>query len=67
MKMKAGGSFWLPFIKRCGISGMDVDSRMFILDGINNGGFSGGPVIVGTGNDLKIVAVISGTTRSQLR
>jgi hypothetical protein len=33
---------------------------MWILDGINNAGFSGGPVIVGTDNDLKIVAVISG-------
>jgi hypothetical protein len=33
---------------------------MWILDGINNNGFSGGPVILGTGNDLKFVAVISG-------
>lgn len=54
------GSFWLPYIKRCGVSGMDSDTQMWILDGINNPGFSGGPVILGTGNDLKIVAVISG-------
>jgi hypothetical protein len=54
------GSYWLPFIKRCGVSGMDADSQMWILDGINNPGFSGGPVIMGTGKVLKIVAVISG-------
>ena len=55
-----GGSYWFPYIKRCGVSGMDSQSQMWILDGINNAGFSGGPVILGTGNDLKIVAVISG-------
>jgi hypothetical protein len=54
------GAYWSPYIKRCGISGMDIDSRLWILDGINNLGFSGGPVIFGTGNDLKIVAIISG-------
>ena len=60
-KAKIGdGSFWLPYIKRCTVSGMDMATHMWILDGINNVGFSGGPVILGTGNDLKIVAVISG-------
>lgn len=58
-KMK-GGSFWMPFIKHCTVSGIDSDSQMWILDGINNPGFSGGPVILGTGGDLKFVAVISG-------
>lgn len=55
-----GKSFWMPYIKRCGVSGLDADTHMWILDGINNAGFSGGPVIHGTGNDLKIAAVISG-------
>jgi hypothetical protein len=54
------GMFWLPYTKRCTVSGMDADSRLWILDGINNVGFSGGPVFTGTGNDLKIAAVISG-------
>jgi hypothetical protein len=54
------GKFWLPYTKRCTVSGMDNDTRLWILDGINNVGFSGGPVFVGTGNDLKIAAVISG-------
>lgn len=54
------GKYWLPYIKRCGISGMDGDTHLLILDGINNAGFSGGPVITGTGNDLNIIAVISG-------
>ncbi len=55
-----GARFWMPFVKHCTVSGTDTDSRMWILDGINNPGFSGGPVILGTGNDLKIVGVISG-------
>jgi hypothetical protein len=38
---------------------------MWILDGINNRGFSGGPVIMGTGADIKFVAVISGHYLSQ--
>ena len=50
----------MPYTKRCTVSGMDQDTHLWILDGINNVGFSGGPVILGTGNDLKIVAVISG-------
>ena len=37
-----------------------MDSKTFILDGINNPGFSGGPVYLGTGNALKFIAVISG-------
>ena len=59
-KMDTGGSFWFPFIKHCTVAGQDTDSRMWILDGINNPGFSGGPVIFGTGDSLKIAAVISG-------
>ena len=59
-KFDTGGNFWWPFIKHCTVSGMDTDSRMWILDGINNPGFSGGPVILGTGDNLKFVAVISG-------
>ncbi len=56
----SGSTFWLPYVKHCIISGMDQEAHMWILDGINNAGFSGGPVIVGTGTDLKIAAVISG-------
>lgn len=56
----ANGSYWFPFIKRCGVAGMDAESRLWILDGINNIGFSGGPVIVGTGINLKVAGVISG-------
>jgi hypothetical protein len=54
------GSFWVPFVKHCTVSAFDIDSHMFILDGINNPGFSGGPVIIGTGLDVKFAAVISG-------
>jgi hypothetical protein len=54
------GTFWWPFIKHCTVLGIDADSKMWILDGINNPGFSGGPVILGTGDALKFVGVISG-------
>jgi hypothetical protein len=57
----AGGrTLWLPFVKHCTISAHIVDERIWILDGINNGGFSGGPVIFGTGQQQKILGVISG-------
>jgi hypothetical protein len=59
-KWDTGKNFWLPYIKRCRVSGMDSDAHLWVLDGINNAGFSGGPVINGTGADLKIAAVISG-------
>lgn len=53
---------WLPFIKRCGLSATisDGDITVWVLDGINNEGFSGGPVLYGTGSAQKVFAVISG-------
>lgn len=57
------GKFWFPFVKKCSISGQDYENGIFILDGINNPGFSGGPVIFGTGVDVKIAAVVSGYVR----
>ena len=41
-----GKSQWMPFIKHCTVSAESlVDKRIWFLDGINNEGFSGGPVI----------------------
>jgi hypothetical protein len=37
-----------------------TEPRIWVLDGINNPGFSGGPVIFKTGPEQKILAVISG-------
>ena len=54
------GTYWLPFIKHCGVTGEDTDKQVWFLDGINNPGFSGGPVIFDTGPQLKIAGVISG-------
>jgi hypothetical protein len=54
------GRYWVAYTKKCSISGMDSDAHLRILDGINNVGFSGGPVFIGTGKDLKIVGVVSG-------
>jgi hypothetical protein len=51
--------YWMPFVKHCTVSSFPV-SGVLILDGINNPGFSGGPVLYQTGPNQKIVAVISG-------
>jgi hypothetical protein len=65
-----GKPLWLPFVKHCTVSAMlgldnaenkvNEDKKLWILDGINNVGFSGGPVIFRTGTEQKIMAVISG-------
>jgi hypothetical protein len=57
----AGGqSFWMPFVKHCTVSAMaTMEPRIWVLDGINNAGFSGGPVIIKTGLEQKIIAVVS--------
>jgi hypothetical protein len=56
-----GVKSWMPFVKHCTVSAIIFEpQRMLILDGINNVGFSGGPVIFGTSTDLKIVGVVSG-------
>jgi hypothetical protein len=54
-------SFWMPFVKHCNVSAMpSTEPQIWVLDGINNAGFSGGPVIFRTGPEQKIFAVISG-------
>lgn len=53
-------SYWAALTKRCSISGVDSDAKLFFLDGINNEGFSGGPVFIGTGDEQQILAVVSG-------
>jgi hypothetical protein len=53
---------WLPYVKHCTISALlqDHGFGIWVLDGINNEGFSGGPVLYGTGPNQKVFAVISG-------
>jgi hypothetical protein len=56
-----GKSMWMPFVKHCTVSALTNKAlRMWVLDGINNVGFSGGPVIFRTGTDQRIMAVVSG-------
>jgi hypothetical protein len=59
-KWEDGKTYWFPFIKHCTISGQFIEPlRFWVLDGINNEGFSGGPVVILTGAAQEIMAVIS--------
>ena len=61
IQYQTGGSYWAPYIKHCGISAMGMTPQLlWILDGINNAGFSGGPVIYLTGLQQQVFAVVSG-------
>jgi hypothetical protein len=53
---------WLPYIKHCTVSArlQEKGLGIWVLDGINNEGFSGGPVFYETGPKQKVFAVISG-------
>jgi hypothetical protein len=52
---------WLPYVKHCGVSALPQgDKRFWTLDGMNNAGFSGGPVTYLTGPQQQVFAVISG-------
>jgi len=56
-----GQTVWFPYMKRCSVSAILQDkTTIWVLDGINNVGFSGGPVLVGTGPEQKVFAVVSG-------
>jgi len=50
----------LPLVKRATISALDQGA--FLLDGHNNPGFSGGPVVFAPPNssDFRVAAVVSG-------
>lgn len=57
--------FPFPLVKKATLSLMsskDQDAPYYMLDGINNPGFSGGPVVFKNGNEknFKVAAVISG-------
>jgi hypothetical protein len=56
---QGGAKYWAPFVKHCTMSGTP-GGGIYILDGINNEGFSGGPVMFNTGPKQKVFAVISG-------
>jgi hypothetical protein len=59
-KFADGGETWMPYVKHCGISAILATDDLLVLDGINNQGFSGGPVYMGTGLNLQIIGVVSG-------
>lgn len=53
---------WLPYIKHCTPSAIlnEKGVGVWVLDGFNNEGFSGGPVLYETGPNQRVFAVISG-------
>jgi hypothetical protein len=54
-------AYKMPFIKHCYISGIIRQPvPILVLDGINNPGFSGGPVLYNTGSDQAVIGVVSG-------
>jgi hypothetical protein len=56
-----GDSYWMPFMKHCTVSAfVSTDPIIWLLDGIANEGFSGGPVVFKTGPEQQILGVISG-------
>jgi hypothetical protein len=54
--------YWFPYVKHCTQSALlrEKEFIVWVLDGINNEGFSGGPVLYATGSNQKVFAVISG-------
>jgi hypothetical protein len=59
--MPDGKFYWMPYVKHCYVSSLpSVGTRVLVLDGVNNPGFSGGPVVSRTGPDQQIIAVVSG-------
>lgn len=58
-EMNAG--FPLPLVKKAVVSAIMVDGGPLLLDGHNNAGFSGGPVVRRSdGNEQSVIAVVSG-------
>jgi len=65
-RVPGGERYKMPYIKHCYVSGLITEPyKLWILDGINNKGFSGGPVVVRTGPDQRIFAVISSYAAEQ--
>jgi len=62
----------MPFIKHCTLSGIVTSEGaepkpvILVLDGINNEGFSGGPVVYGAGTSQQVIGVISGLRREPI-
>lgn len=53
-------NFPLPLVKKATVSCLMENDPLFFLDGHNNPGFSGGPVVFGDSNEMKVAGVVSG-------
>lgn len=56
-------NFPLPFVKKAILSAFFTDKGLVLLDGHNNPGFSGGPVVDSSGD--QVIGVISGYRRQR--
>lgn len=57
-RIHSSDGFAFPLVKKGIISAFDGD--MIWFDGHNNPGFSGGPIVVKKGNEMQVIAVVSG-------
>ena len=57
--------FPVPWVKRGIVSAFDTERGVVYLDGHNNPGFSGGPVVQKSGSEPRILGVISGYRRDR--
>ncbi len=59
--VKENNGYPVPFVKKCILSGFGNDeTNTLYLDGVNNKGFSGGPVVYKMNGKFQIAGVISG-------
>ena len=60
--------FPLPLVKKGVVSALDMGNGLILLDGHNNPGFSGGPVVrsgIREGNKQVVIGVVSGYRRNR--
>lgn len=65
---KQNARFPLPLVKKGVVSALDMGNGLILLDGHNNPGFSGGPVVRGgvrEGNKQVVIGVVSGYRSSR--
>ena len=61
VKAELNAGFPLPLVKKAIVSAVEFEGKPMLLDGHNNPGFSGGPVVRrGNGKEQTVIGVVSG-------